>query len=232
MNLMMTTSRRLVELLGLDRQPVAMAFRDKAPKGIDRIESAALSGCTYWQHAAEGRSFYTEAADHYGCPVGSHTHGIDLPEEISQELDEFVTTMVQLEYLEMNEVSEIPRRKEMFGVAIYAPLADATFEPDIVLVLGNAKQLMLVAEAAQSAGIACDTSMVDRPTCGAIPAVMQSGRSTTNLGCIGNRVYTGIGDDELYFIVKGAQLDAVVDRLAIIVNANNDLTQFHRARLS
>jgi hypothetical protein len=23
--------------------------------------------------------FYTEAADHYNCPVGSYTHGIALP---------------------------------------------------------------------------------------------------------------------------------------------------------
>ena len=90
---------------------------------------------------------------------------------------------------------------------------------------------MLLAEAARSAGIACDSSMVGRPTCAAIPAVMQSGRSATNLGCIGNRVYTEIGDDELYFIVNGAKLDQVVDRLVVIVNANNELEKFHRARL-
>ena len=228
----MKAATRLVELLDLERHPVAIAFRDTAPQGVDRIESAALSGCTYWKHAAEGRSFYTEAADHYGCPVGSHTHGIDLPEEIAQELDELVTTMVQLEYLEMTEVPDIPRREETFGLALYAPLADAIFDPDVVLVLGNAKQVMLLAEAAQAADIACDTSMVGRPTCAAIPAVMQSGRSTTNLGCIGNRVYTEIADNELYFIVTGAQLDTVIARLAVIVNANNELAQFHLARLS
>lgn len=228
----MKAATRLVELLDLERHPVAIAFRDTAPQGVGRIESAALSGCTYWKHAAEGRSFYTEAADHYGCPVGSHTHGIDLPEEIAQELDELVTTMVQLEYLEMTEVPDIPRREETFGLALYAPLADAIFDPDVVLVLGNAKQVMLLAEAAQAADIACDTSMVGRPTCAAIPAVMQSGRSATNLGCIGNRVYTEIADNELYFIVTGAQLDTVIARLAVIVNANNELAQFHLARLS
>jgi uncharacterized protein (DUF169 family) len=226
-----TTATRLVELLGLERQPVAVAFRDSAPEGLERIEASAVSGCTYWKLAAEGRTFFTEAADHYGCPVGSYTHGIDLPEETAQELEGLVTTMVQLEYLDMDEVPDIPQRKETFSVALYAPLVDAVFDPDAVLISGTARQIMLLAEAARSAGIACDSSMVGRPTCAAIPAVMQSGRSATNLGCIGNRVYTEIGDDELYFIVNGAKLDQVVDRLVVIVNANNELEKFHRARL-
>jgi uncharacterized protein (DUF169 family) len=208
-----------------------VAFRDSAPEGLERIEASAVSGCTYWKLAAEGRTFFTEAADHYGCPVGSYTHGIDLPEETAQELEGLVTTMVQLEYLDMDEVPDIPQRKETFSVALYAPLVDAVFDPDAVLISGTARQIMLLAEAARSAGIACDSSMVGRPTCAAIPAVMQSGRSATNLGCIGNRVYTEIGDDELYFIVNGAKLDQVVDRLVVIVNANNELEKFHRARL-
>ncbi len=45
-------------------------------------------------------------------------------------------------------------------------------------------------------------------------------------------VYTGLGDDELYFIIAGKQLDAVVTRLATIVNANNELESYHQGRLS
>ncbi len=228
----MTAATQLDELLGLERQPVAIAFRESAPEGIAKIDTAAPSGCTYWKYASEGRTFYTEASDHYGCPVGAHTHGVDLPAETAQELEGLVTTMVELEYLDIQEVAEMPRRAEPFGILLYAPLADADFEPDVVLVCGNAKQLMLLAEAAHSAGVDCETSMVGRPTCAAIPAVIESGRSATNLGCIGNRVYTGIADEELYFAVNGAQLNRVVDRLKVIVNANRELEQFHRGRLS
>ena len=228
----MTAATQLAELLGLERQPVAIAFRESAPEGVAKIDTAAPSGCTYWKYAAEGRTFYTEASDHYGCPIGAHTHGIDLPSETAQELQGLVGTMVELEYIDMQEVAGIPRRPEPFGVVIYAPLSDADFEPDVVLVSGNAKQLMLLAEAAHSAGVDCETSMVGRPTCAAIPAVIESGRSATNLGCIGNRVYTGIADEELYFVVNGAQIDRVVDRLKVIVNANRELEQFHRGRLA
>jgi uncharacterized protein (DUF169 family) len=227
----MTAAAQLAELLDLERPPVAITFRESAPDGIGKIDTAAVSGCTYWKYAAEGQTFYTEASDHYGCPVGAHTHGIDLPPETAQELEGLVTTMVQLEYLDMQEVERIPRRAEPFGVVVYAPLSDVDYGPDVVLVSGRAKQLMLLAEAAHSAGVDCETSMVGRPTCAAIPAVIESGRSTTNLGCIGNRVYTGIADDDLYFVINGSQIDHVVDRLKVIVNANRELEQFHRGRL-
>jgi len=227
----MTAAAQLVELLDLEKSPVAITFCESAPDGNSKIDTAAVSGCTYWKFAAEGQTFYTEASDHYGCPVGAHTHGIDLPAETAQELEGLVTTMVQLEYLDMQEVEGIPRRAEPFAVVLYAPLSDADFEPDVVLVCGDAKQLMLLAEAAHSAGVDCETSMVGRPTCAAIPAVIESGRSATNLGCIGNRVYTGIADDELYFVINGSQFDPVVDRLKVIVNANRELEQFHRGRL-
>jgi len=228
----MNAAIQLAELLGLERQPVAITFRESAPDGVSKIETAAPSGCTYWKFAAEGQTFYTEASDHYGCPIGAHTHGVDLPVETAKELEGLVGTMVELEYIDMQEVAELPRRAEPFGVVIYAPLLDADFEPDVVLVSGNAKQLMLLAEATHSAGVDCATSMVGRPTCAAIPAVIESGCSATNLGCIGNRIYTGIADEELYFAVNGARIDRVIDRLKVIVNANRELEQFHRGRLS
>lgn len=226
----MNQATSIDELLGLLRPPVGVKFQPSAPPGFPRIDERAASGCTYWKLAADGHRFYTEASDHFGCPVGSHTHGVDLPEDTAKELEGLIGTMVELEYINMDEVPQIPRLEGGFGVAIYAPLADADFEPDAVIVSGNAKQMMLLAEAAHSAGIASDTSMVGRPTCAAIPAVLQSGRTATNLGCIGNRVYTGLADDELYFVIAGSQLAKVVGKLHTIVNANTQLESFHRER--
>ncbi len=146
------------------------------------------------------------AEDHYGCLIGTHTHGVDLPGERAKELEDLVGTMVQLRYLSMDEVPGIPPREEPFDVAIYAPLAEANFVPDVVLVLGDARQMMMLAEAAHAAGILSEGSVVGRPTCTAIAAVMQSGHTATNLGCIGNCVYTVMADDELYFAFAGSEL--------------------------
>ena len=82
------------------------------------------------------------------------------------------------------------------------------------------------------AGLTSDASLVGRPTCAAIPAVMQTGRTATNLGCIGNRVYTELDDDELYFFIPGSQLDTVVDKLSTIVHANSELESFHREHMA
>ena len=227
----MSSTTSLSNLLGLRTQPVAVKFQDTPPAGTPRIDRPALSGCTYWKYAAGGRTFYTEASHHFGCPIGSYTHGIDLPPDEAKELEGLVGTMVQLQYIRMEEVPGIPRRQEPFRVAVYAPLADAKFKPDVVLVAGDAKQMMLLGEAVHAAGIATDASLVGRPTCAAIPTVMQSGRAASNLGCIGNRVYTEMPDDELYFAIAGPQFAAVVDKLTSIVSANRELEKYHRGRV-
>jgi uncharacterized protein (DUF169 family) len=100
----------------------------------------------------------------------------------------------------------------------------------VVLVCGNAKQVMLLAEAVQAAGVGAESAMMGRPTCGAVPEVLRSQRSAASLGCIGNRVYTALADDELYFVLPGKELSTVVDKLATIINANRELESYHRAR--
>jgi len=221
---------KLSELLGLRAAPVAVAFRAAAPAGVGRVEQAGPAGCAYWRWAAEGRIFYTEAADHYNCPVGAYTHGVALPAERARELEGVVGTMVGLQYIRMEEVQTLPRLTEPFGVAVYAPLADAPVAPDVVLVRGTPRQIMLVAEAARAAGIGHDGPALGRPACSMIPEAMRAARGNASLGCIGNRVYTGLGDDEIYFTVPGARLDDVVLKLETIVHANRELERYHEGR--
>ncbi len=225
-----TQGTRLQNLLGLRIPPIAVAFRPNPPPNIRRIDQAGPAGCSYWKLAAEGAVFYTEASDHYNCPVGAHTHGIDLPPDKAKELEGLVQTMVGLQYISMEEVAALPRRQGAFGVAIYSPLADAPCDPDVVLVRGNTRQLMLLAEAAQAAGIAGGGATMGRPTCAVLPEAMQSGHAATSFGCIGNRVYTGLADDELYCAIPGPKLPTVVDKIGVIIRANQELEGFHLAR--
>jgi hypothetical protein len=138
--------------------------------------------------------------------------------------------MVGLEYIRMEEVPAMPKRTEPFGVAVYAPLAEAPVDPDVVLVRGDARQIMLVAEAARAAGIGHDGASMGRPACSMIPQAMSTARGNTSLGCIGNRVYTGLGDAELYFTIPGSRLPDVVAKLETVVHANRELQQYHERR--
>jgi uncharacterized protein (DUF169 family) len=141
-----------------------------------------------------------------------------------------VQSMVDLSYLKMEEVPQIPRRMTPLQVAIYAPLADAPVPPDVVLVRGNAHQLMLLAEAAQAAGIAGTHATMGRPTCAVLPEAINSSRTAASFGCVGNRVYTGAGDTEAYFAIPGPQFAAIEASLVVILRANEELERFHRAR--
>jgi len=225
-----TAGRRMTELLGLRAAPVAVTFTSAAPAGVPRVAKTGPAGCAYWKQAAEGAVFYTEAADHFNCPVGSYTHGVGLPPERAKELEGVVGTMVGLRYIRTEEVGALPRRTETFKVAVYAPLAEAPVPPDVVLVRGRARQIMLVAEAARAAGLAGDAAAMGRPACAMIPAVLDRPGAVTSLGCIGNRVYTGLGDDELYFTIPGGRIGDVVERLETVLHANRELEQYHQAR--
>lgn len=227
---LMTQGTKIQELLGLKQSPVAIAFRDTAPSDIPRVTAPTPAGCGYWKLAAEGQTFYTEASDHYTCPVGAHTHGVDLPPQVATELNGLIQTMVGLQYLTMADIPMIPRRQGTFHVALYAPLTKATFTPDLVLIRGTVRQLMLLAEAAQSAGIAGGNATMGRPTCSVLPETLQSGQTASSFGCIGNRVYTGLGDDEGYYAIPGARLADLLKNLSVITEANRQLEAFHRSR--
>lgn len=224
--------RRLETLLATTTPPIAIAFLDRAPTGIARIDAAQPAGCGYWRVAAEqGKVFATEAPDHYGCPIGSHTHGVALPPAVAKELEGILGTMVGLEYLTMAEIPSIPTRKKPFGVAVYSPVTKAPCEPDVVMVRGNARQMMLLAEASQAAGAAGEGPTTGRPTCAALPLAIETDKTATSFGCIGNRVYTGLEDGEAYVAIPGKRLAAIVEKLATIVKANDALETFHRGRL-
>jgi uncharacterized protein (DUF169 family) len=220
----------LTELLRLTSPPVAITFADTAPPGVPHVSVGEPAGCGYWRRAAAGEVFFTVADDHKRCPVGAHTHNVALSPSEQQELMGLVQTMVGLSYLKMEEVPQIPTRKTPLQVAVYAPLSVAPVPPDVVLVRGNARQLMLLAEAAQAAGAAGAGATMGRPTCAVLPEAINSARTAASFGCVGNRVYTGAGDADAYFAIPGPQLQLVEESLAVIVRANEELEKFHRGR--
>jgi uncharacterized protein (DUF169 family) len=220
----------LTELLCLTSAPVAITFVDEAPPGVPHVSAAEPAGCGYWRRAAAGEVFFTVAEDHKRCAVGAHTHNVTLSPAEQQELMSLVQTMVGLSYLKMEDVPQIPTRRTPLQVAVYAPLAAAPVPPDVVLVRGNARQLMLLAEAADAAGVAGSGATMGRPSCAVLPEAINSMRTAASFGCIGNRVYTGAADTEAYFAIPGPQFDVVEKTLAVIVRANQELEKFHRGR--
>jgi uncharacterized protein (DUF169 family) len=220
----------LQQLLKLRAVPVAITFMPTAPAGVAHVAASEPASCGYWRRAAAGEVFYTDANDHKRCPVGAHTHGVSLTPAESQELQGLVKTMVDLEYLSMDDVPAIPTRKEPFAYAVYAPVDRSPVPPDVVLIHGNARQLMLLSEAAQAAGVSDEVPTMGRPTCALLPQAINGQHAGASFGCVGNRVYTSLDDTEAYFAIPGAAVPAIEERLRAIVHANEELEKFHRAR--
>jgi uncharacterized protein (DUF169 family) len=218
----------LTSALALSRRPVAIAFRESPPAGVAALSGTQPSGCSFWRLAASGQVFYTVPSDHFNCPVGSYTHNIQLPKEREPELVNTLSLMVNVGYLRMDEVPGIPRLPSTPAVTIYAPLADTPVAPDAVLISGKPSRLMLLHEAATRAQ-KTPLPLLGRPTCMAIPAALSSGVASS-LGCVGNRIYTGIADDEFYSVIAGTDLAAVVAQLDTIASANAALTEYHTGR--
>lgn len=63
----------------------------------------------------------------------------------------------------------------------------------------------------------------------AIPASIAQG-AVVRTGCIGNRVYTGGNDDELYLVVPGKDLARVAAEVGTVAAANAQLAKHHQAQ--
>jgi uncharacterized protein (DUF169 family) len=212
-----------------DLKPVAVSYMEAPPEGVKPFSGTVPSGCTFWRLAAEGREFYTVPADFYNCPIGSYMHAIDLPADRARELEQTVGLMAGLGYVRMEEVASMPRLPHAPAITYFAPLASARVAPDVVIATGRPARVMRLQEAALRAGATAALPLLGRPTCMGLPAALAQG-VVTSTGCIGNRVYTDLGDDELYVMIPGTRLTDVADAAETIASANEALADYHRER--
>lgn len=226
----MRRSEGLREMLGLSGEPFAIGYFSDPPAGIEPYGGEAVpAGCSFWRLAREGRSFYTEAPDHYNCAVGIYTHGIDLPAEREGELGETVGFMVEAGYLRLDEVPGIPKLAQAPQFIAYGPAGNAGFEAHVVIVAARPAQAMLLYEAAVRAGLANGTAPVlGRPGCAIEPFTLSSGKAGFSFGCIGNRTFTGLGDDEMYVSFPGGRWPDVVAAVEAITAANRCMEDRYR----
>lgn len=220
---------QLTDALGLTRRPVAVTFARSAPAGVRKFSGTEPAGCSFWRLAERGDPFYTEPGDHYNCAVGCFTHSIALPAERASEMDQTLAFMMELGYIKQEDLPHIAQLRESPKFVVYAPLGETPVAPDVVMFAGKPSVIMLLNEAALRAGVGTQSANLGRPTCMALPAALDRGIALST-GCVGNRIYTALGDDELYVAVRGADVERVAAEVQTIANANARLAEYHRAR--
>jgi len=217
---------RFAAAVKLPRRPVAVSFLDAIPSGIQKFSGTEPSSCSYWRLAAEGRVFYTVPQDHFNCAVGAYTHNIPLSPQRAEETQDTLKMLFELNYVKPEEIANIPRLPKTPAAIAYAPLGESPVSPDVVLFSCEPAVAMLLNEAANRAGVAAGTPALGRPTCMALPASLKHG-AILSLGCMGNRVYTGLGDDEVYLVFRGRDLGNIATALDSILSANAALRLYH-----
>ena len=220
--------QQIQQMLGSTRRPVAVAYLDAPPAGVQKFEGSEPSSCSFWRLAAAGRAFYTIPADHFNCPVGGYTHNTLTPDKLP-ELHQVLGLMSNIGYIRMEEIPGVFQLPVSPKIVVYAPLGETPVSPSVVLASGKPGRVMMLAEAANRAGAMSTLPLLGRPTCMALPAALAQG-AVTSAGCIGNRVYTDIGEDELYVVLRGADLERISAEIPTIHTANQTLTGYHQER--
>jgi uncharacterized protein (DUF169 family) len=220
---------KLMGTLGLSRRPVVLAFRDTPPVGVPKFAGREPSGCSFWRLAAQGMTFYTVPQDHANCALGSYAYNYDLPAECTQELKNTFSQLSDSGYIKIGDIPNIPRLKTAPPIVIYSPLGETPIDPDLVVFVIRPMPAMILQEAALRMGISMEFSRLGAPTCMSLAIALNHGMASST-GCLGNRVFVDLGDDELYVLVAGNCLQKIVDAIQGISESNQKQKEFHRER--
>ena len=222
-------SQGLIQLLHLEQPPIAISFTDIKPEGVGSYNGQAPAGCRFWQDAATS-TFTTSARDHELCAIGVHTH--NLPQSPAQQKDlmDALKVFADLGYVRPEDVPQIPVLKNQPQYVTYSRLAEAPLPPDLVILFVRPDQTLILSEATQQLENENAPAM-GRPACGVVAQVMNTGRPAMSLGCCGARAYLdNFTDTTAIFAIPGSKLEAYVERIHILADANTLLSQFHQLR--
>ena len=220
----------LSDSLQLSVAPIAVCLTDEAPPGVPGPTAPAAAGCVFWERGAQG-AFVTTPQDHSNCAVGMYTHHMPLTTAAQEEdLNTCLKVFGDLGYVRPEDVAGIPVLQEEGQYVTYAPLAATPLPPSTVLLLANARQSLAITEAVQQVEPSVPPAL-GRPACAVIPHVVNTGQPALSLGCCGARAYLDVmTDDVALWALPGNRIAEFAERIGVLAQANQILTQFHTLR--
>jgi uncharacterized protein (DUF169 family) len=225
-------AERLKAVLGLEHEPIAIAFGSDPLPDVTAYAGAAPSagasgrtgvvpaGCCFWAEA-ETATFATTAADHANCSVGSYTHGLMPLEEAATRDD--TQALLASGWVAQADLAGTPAVGGEPRHVTYGPLRDAPFVPDVVL-------MRLTPEALMTLQSACpELQLAGKPQCQIIPRAREQGWLVSSLGCAVSRARTGLPASEMTCALPAGELVAIVERLERGAQADEMVTGFAHA---
>lgn len=209
----------LTEALPLDRPPLQISYLESPPDdSVPRHEGGVPSVCTFFAEGT-GRPFYAALSAHEECEIGAYVLGIPPEGALGDRLRTTLGEMEAEGYLSAEEAARVPHNAQAPRFVAYGPLGQLTMPPTVVLLFARPKAAMLVLEAAGSTA-----PMLGRPMCSIVPTLLGGVPVAVSAGCVGSRLYAGLGDDLLIVGLRGDVLPRLVDPFRRILAANRRLS--------
>ena len=142
-------SEIIKEKLALEREPVAVKFvktEEDIPQAIEKVAKKARH-CEFVTQAAAGETFYA-SAEEQACKGGSSAMGLE-PRPPKVQSGEFYYGLGRFDSVETSKkvVDSLPKVDEENFALLYAPLKDADFVPDTLIIIANPIAGMKTAQA-------------------------------------------------------------------------------------
>lgn len=208
----------LKDILGLDFEPVAVTLvAADAPLPNVPIPTERMRYCQQVVRAAQGESIMLPPNRH-ACPDGTSILGMtDVPPKLaSGELYVLFQKLASMEAA-AQMVAERPRLPQRsVDATVVMPLAQAAATPDVVIVTGNAEQLMWVTMAATyytGQRLNYQVSGFNSLCAEATLLPYTDGTMNISLGCYGCRAASPLTDDMMFMGIPRAVMPTVIEGL-------------------
>lgn len=203
------------EKLGLEREPVAVKFvktEEDIPQGIEKVAKKARH-CEFVTRAVAGETFYA-SAEEQACKGGSSAMGLE-PRPPKVESGEFYYGLGRFDSVETSKkvVDSLPKVDEENFALLYAPLKDADFVPDTLIIIAKPIAGMKTAQAiVYNTGERAQANFagIQSLCADAVAGTYTTGKPNATLGCDGSRGYAGIKDDEIIYALAKDNIEPFI----------------------
>jgi uncharacterized protein (DUF169 family) len=208
--------QEMVKRLKIRTSPVAVKLIPQGegiPEGIKRTDEG-MTHCQFVDKARRAREEFYTLSENQMCKIGAGAMGLGaVPEDLvsgelyHKEFELFSTLGASRRTVEM--IPTLPPNSTK--AVLYSPLEKTSFIPDVVMVFGNPRQVMLLTQAAMyRLGGRLETNFAGtQSVCSdGVVQTYKEGKIGVTVGCTGSRAYATLTDEEM---IMGIPIELVAD---------------------
>jgi uncharacterized protein (DUF169 family) len=208
--------QEMVKRLKIRTSPVAVKLIPQGegiPEGIKRTDEG-MTHCQFVDKARRAREEFYTLSENQMCKIGAGAMGLGaVPEDLVsgelyyKEFELFSTLGASRRTVEM--IPTLPPNSTK--AVLYSPLEKTSFIPDVVMVFGNPRQVMLLTQAAMyRLGGRLETNFAGtQSVCSdGVVQTYKEGKIGVTVGCTGSRAYATLTDEEM---IMGIPIELVAD---------------------